>query len=65
MIRAAPLLLLSFCLLLSGVQASESPAVPKPFPIAVDRPAFIGEPIWVSETTRWPKYFDLGATAYG
>lgn len=61
MIRAALLLLFSFCLLLSGVQASESPTVSKPFPIAVDQPAFIGEPIWVSETTRWPKYSDLGS----
>jgi hypothetical protein len=54
--RAKPLLLFLFCLSLSGAQASKSPQAPKPFPIAVGQPAFIGEPIWVSEITRPNEY---------
>lgn len=58
--RAAPLLFFLSCLSLRSAQAAESPNALKPFPIAVYQPAFIGEPIWVSETTRSPKYPVLG-----
>ncbi len=48
--RAARLLLVLFCLSASA-QAPKSPKEPKPFPVAVGQPAFIGEPIWVTDTT--------------
>ena len=53
--RAASALTFLF-LSLCSAEAAQSAEVPKPFPIAVDQPAIVGEPIWVKDTrpTRYP-----------
>jgi hypothetical protein len=54
--RVVSLLLSLGCLWPTSAKASKVPDTPKPFLISVDQPAFLGEPIWVSERTRPTPY---------
>lgn len=59
-VRAALPFLLLFCHSLNSAEAPEFHRRPKPFLIAVNQPAFAGEPIWVNEITRPTPYSYVG-----